>query len=65
MNKLMSEKLAIQFANKIIENSPTTIFNDNRFKPEDKAKQLSDFISALAKNFESDLSEFNNTPNLD
>ncbi|OOS01249.1 hypothetical protein B0186_04000 [Canicola haemoglobinophilus] len=65
MNKLMSEKLAIQFANKIIENSPTTIFNDSSFNLEDKAKQLSNFISALAKNFESNLSEFNNIPKLD
>ncbi|MCX2960336.1 hypothetical protein [Rodentibacter caecimuris] len=65
MNKLMSEKLAIQFAGKVIEYCPTTIFNDSRFNPEDKAKQLSDFISALAKNFESELSEFNNTPKLD
>lgn len=65
MNKLMSEQLAIQFANKIIENSPTTIFNDNRFNSEDKAKQLSNFIFALAKNFESNLSEFNNIPKLD
>lgn len=65
MHKVMSEKLAIQFASKVIECSPITIFNDNSLNPEDKAKQLSDFISALAKDFESNLSEFNNLPKLD
>ncbi|WKT00500.1 hypothetical protein NYR30_04220 [Gallibacterium salpingitidis] len=65
MYKAMSEKLAIQFASKIIECSPTTIFNDNRMTPEAKAKQLSVFISALANNFESSLSDLNNIPKID
>lgn len=48
MHKAMSEKLAIQFASKVIECSPITIFNDNSLNPEDKAKQLSDFISCIS-----------------
>ncbi|MDY4281296.1 MAG: hypothetical protein SOX56_09550 [[Pasteurella] mairii] len=65
MNKTMSQKLAIEFANKIIEHSPATIFNDNRSTAENKAKQLNDFIVALSKHFEENLSEFRHAPTLD
>lgn len=65
MDKKQAEKLAIQFASKVIEYSPSSIFNDNRLNSDTKAKQLSDFISALAKQFEENLSEFDHSPKID
>lgn len=56
MEKFDAEHLALRLTAKIIDAKPDVIFSDNRQTSAAKAKHLSDFISALAKNLEADLS---------